>query len=197
MRLWRFRNLLCILTVFAVIPRMSAIDLRPTHMSCQSGGGMGVVSMGTGWKYGSHRRWETDLFIGLVPKYDSSSAKVSFAVKENFVPWDIHLKHNFSLEPLTTSIYFTTLISDKVWDHLPERYSHGYYILPTKIRANISLGQRLKWRLPHKSSVVESVSAYYEIGTCDIYVLSAAGNSEIKFHELLQLCIGIRINFNR
>lgn len=43
----------------------------------------------------------------------------------------------------------------------------------------------------------KSISAYYEIGTCDIYVLSVAGNSEIKFHELLQLCIGVRINFNR
>lgn len=185
------------MVIFVNAPRMSAIDLRPTHVSCQSGGGMGAVSVGTGWKYGSNSRWETDFFIGLVPKYDSGAAKVSFAVKENFVPWNIHLKHNFSLEPLTTSIYFTTLISDKVWTRLPERYSHGYYILSTKIRANISLGQRLKWHLPHNSGTVESISAYYEIGTCDIYILSAAGNSEIKFHELLHLCIGVRINFNR
>lgn len=197
MRLWSFRNLICMTILFVIAPRISAIDLRPTHVSCQSGGGMGAVSVGTGWKYGSHLRWETDLFIGFVPKYDSGSAKVSLALKENFIPWHIQIKRNFSVEPLTASLYFTTLISDKVWVHLPERYSHGYYILPTKIRANISLGQRLKWYLPHKRGRVESISAYYEIGTCDIYVLSAAGNSEIKFHELLQLCIGVRINFNR
>lgn len=197
MRLWSFNRFLSLLAIFVFVPQMSAIDLRPTHMSCQSGGGMGVVSLGTGWNYGSHRRWGTDIFIGLVPKYNSSSAKVSLPFKENFIPWHIRVNDNFSLEPLTSSIYFTTLISEKVWSHLPERYSHGYYMLPTKIRANISLGQRLKWHLPYKSGTVESISAYYEIGTCDIYVLSAAGNREIKFHELLQLCIGVRINFNR
>lgn len=197
MRLWSFNRFLSLLAIFVFVPQMSAIDLRPTHMSCQSGGGMGVVSLGTGWNYGSHRRWGTDIFIGLVPKYNSSSAKVSLAFKENFIPWHIRVNDNFSLEPLTSSIYFTTLISEKVWSHLPERYSHGYYMLPTKIRANISLGQRIKWHLPQKASLLDSISAYYEIGTCDIYVLSAAGNSEVRFHELLQLCIGVRINFKR
>lgn len=181
----------------ALGPRVSAIDLRPSHVSCQTGGGMGAASVGTGWSYGSHRRWETELFVGIVPKYDSGSAKVSLAVKENFVPWNIRLKHNFSLEPLTAGVYFTTLISEKVWAHLPERYAHGYYILPTKIRANLCLGQRLRWHPTRTSGIVDSISAYYEIGTCDIYVLSAAGNSEIKFHELLQLCIGVRVNFRR
>ena len=196
-RSWIFKHLLCSIAVLLFVPQALAIDLRPRHISCQTGGGMGAVSLGTGWKYGRHQRWETDLFIGLVPKYDSSSAKVSFALKENFVPWQIRLNNKITLEPLTSSVYFTTLISDKVWRHLPERYSHGYYILPTKIRANISLGQRMQWMLSQKSSVVESISTYYELGTCDIYVLSAAGNSKIKLHELMQLCIGIRINFNR
>lgn len=197
MRLWNSKRSFCVIAAFVIIYRMMAVDLRPAHISCQSGGGMGAISVGTGWQYGSHLRWETDLFIGLVPKYDSGSAKVSFALKENFVPWHIRLNHNFTLEPLTSSLYFTTLVSSKVWAHLPERYSKGYYILPTKIRANISLGQRMKWNIPKESSILESITAYYEIGTCDIYVFSAAGNSRIKFHDLLQLCVGMRINFNR
>lgn len=197
MKWWSFRWLFCLMAVCYIIPDMSAVDLRPSHVSLQSGGGMGVVSVGTGWRYGSHKRWETDLYFGFVPKYDSGSAKVSMALKENFVPWQLRLNDSFTLEPLTSSIYFTTLISNHVWARLPERYSKGYYMLPTKIRANISLGQRVRWTFPNKSGILESISAYYEIGTCDIYVLSAAGNSEVKFHELLQLCLGVRINFRR
>lgn len=194
MRQWNFKVLICMTIVSALIIPVYAVDLRPTQFLCQSGGGMGAVSIGTGWRYGSHLRWETNVFIGIVPKYESASAKVTLALKENFVPWRIGLKDRFTLEPLTASIYFTTLISNQVWSHLPERYSSGYYVLPTKIRANISLGQRLKYSLPGKTGILDSISAYYEIGTCDIYLLSAAGNHEIKFHELLQLCIGLSIN---
>lgn len=100
-RSWIFKHLLCSIAVLLFVPQALAIDLRPRHISCQTGGGMGAVSLGTGWKYGSHQRWETDLFIGLVPKYDSSSAKVSFALKENFVPWQIRLNNKITLEPLT------------------------------------------------------------------------------------------------
>lgn len=191
---WIFKVLIFLITAFAKIMPVSAVDLRPTQFLCQSGGGMGAVSIGTGWRYGSHLRWETNVFIGIVPKYESASAKVSLALKENFIPWRIGLNDRFTLEPFTASIYFTTLISNQVWSQLPERYSSGYYILPTKIRANISFGQRLKYSLSGKSSILDSISAYYEIGTCDIYLLSAAGNHEIKFHEFLQLCIGLSIN---
>lgn len=197
MRWLSFKRLRSLIAVVALSLQASAIDLRPAHGALQSGGGMGAVSAGIGWCYGSRQSWETDLFVGLVPRYDSQSAKVSLALKENFVPWHIGLGKGFSLEPLTSSIYLTTLVSSKVWLHSPERYPAGYYVIPTRVRANISLGQRIKWRLPRKSGIVESVSAYYEIGTCDIYVLSAVGNSTIGFRDLLQLCIGVRVTFAR
>lgn len=198
MKWYGFKRLLSIVFVFVIFHKADAIDLRPTHVSCQSGGGMGVVSLGIGWCYGSQHRWETDIFLGLVPKYDSESAKVAMALKENFVPWKVNLGMGFMLEPLTSSIYFTTLLNEHVWARLPSRYGEkGYYMLSTKIRANISLGQRLRWEIPGEAGVFDSVSIFYELGTCDIYVLSAAGNSEIKFHELLQLCLGIRLNFRR
>lgn len=197
MRLWNFKYIISLIVILTVIAYAGAIDICPKYVSCQSGGGMGAVSIGTGWKYGGHCQWETELFAGLVPKYDSGSTKVSFALKENFIPWRIRLIRKLSLAPLTTSFYFTTLLCDRVWTRLPQRYPHGYYKLPTKIRANISLGQRIMWSPSMTSCVVESISLYYEIGTCDIYVLSAAGNGNIKPHDLLQLCIGVRIDFKR
>lgn len=195
MKRWSFKRFLCVIAVLAIMPRTPAANLRPDHISCQTGGGMGAATIGTGWSYGNHHRWETELFVGFVPKYDSGSAKVCCALKENFVPWHIKLNDHFTLKPLTTSIYFTTLMNRQVWTRLPERYSSGYYFLPTKIRTNIALGQRIRWTIPKKTSIIDSVSAYYEIGTCDIYVLSAVGNSSFKLHELLQLCLGLRINF--
>lgn len=197
MKSLNFKAFLSVAIILAAMPGTLAIDLRPAYAACQSGGGMGIASAGIGWNYGSKKRWETDIFAGIVPKYDSNSTKVTIAIKENFVPWQIKLKGDFYLEPLTTSIYFTTILSKRFWTRLPDRYSPNYYSLPTKIRINIALGQRLRWQLPKQTGCIDSVSAYYELGTCDIYALSAAGNKELKPSDWLQLCIGIRIYFRK
>lgn len=191
-----FKRIVAVVLCLAAILRILAIDLRPDNISVQSGGGMGAVTCGTGWRYGKCGRWETELLIGYIPRYDSNSSKATVALKENFVPWQVRLNDSFTLEPLTTSLYFTTIISKRFWTQQPDRYPSGYYILPTKIRANISIGQRVRWHVP-KARLIDCFSAYYEFGTCDIYALCAAGNKEIKPHDWLQLCIGIKMTFKK
>ena len=193
MRSW-LSKLIVMAMVFSVPAISSAIDLIPDHFVMQSGGGMGIASVGTGWSYGSGKRWETDICIGLIPKYDSSSANAIISVKENFCPWKIRLNDKFNYEPLTASIYFTSIISNNFWAKQPDRYPSGYYILPTKFRINISLGQRINWSLPENKSKIKSLTAFYELSTCDIYILSACGNKYLKPDDWLQLCIGLRIN---
>lgn len=197
MKLSIFKFLLPAIVALAIAPRMSAINLRPNHVACQTGGGMGAVSFGTGWEYGSHNRWETDVFVGIVPKYDSESTKASITLKENFIPWHIRLNESITIQPLTSSIYFSTLLSSKVWTRLPQKYPSGYYAPQTRIRANISFGQRIKWKPAKRLKGIESISAYYEFGTCDIYLLSAVGNSKVKLRDILQLCIGMKIDLKK
>lgn len=192
-----FKRIAAVVAMIVTAADIFAINLRPACVSCQTGGGMGIVSCGPGWRYGAGQRWETELFVGLIPKYDSNSSKVTFALKENFIPWQIKTGNRFTFEPLTSSLYFTTVISDRFWVQQPDRYPSGYYGLPTKIRTNISIGQRLKWHLPKPECFCKSISVYYEIGTCDIYVLSATGNSEIKLRDRLQLCIGVKLTFKK
>lgn len=188
--------------VFAVISAVAAqgagaMNLLPADVSCQTGGGMGTVSVGAGWRYGSGNRWETEVYLGVVPRYDSEASKATVALKENFVPWQIRCKDRIVVEPLAASIYFTTIISKKFWLVQPDRYPSNYYTLPTRVRTNIALGQRIKWLLPSAKSHISAISAYYEIGTCDLYVFSVAGNKEIKPHEWMQLCIGIKLDLRK
>ena len=116
---WSFKALLA--AVLLATQGAAAIDLRPRSVAVQSGGGMGAVSAGAGWIYGAKDRFETELFVGYVPRYDSSTAKVSLALKENFVPWNVHLKGSIYLRPLTTSFYLTTVVSKKFWVKQPDR----------------------------------------------------------------------------
>ena len=71
-------------------------------------------------------------------------------------------------------------------------------MLPTKVRLNLSLGQRLEWRLPGATATLRrrkprALSVYYELGTCDIYFLSAVSNSYLRPSDWLQLTLGARL----
>ena len=68
----------------------------PTHSKIQYAGNMGLLSFGTGWDYGKHNQWETDILLGFIPKYSSKKAKVTMALKQNYMPWSINIGKGFS-----------------------------------------------------------------------------------------------------
>lgn len=100
---------------------------------------------------------------------------------------------DFSLEPLTTGIYFNTVFSDDFWTSEPERYPRGYYGFSTRIRTHIFLGQRVRFDVPEKyRKFSKSITAFYEISTCDLYVVSAFNNSYLKPDDYLRLSFGLK-----
>lgn len=166
--------------------------LIPRNFKIQMYGGMGLVNAGIGWRYGKNHQWETDLLFGLIPKYESNSAKVTMTLKENFTPWKIHLKGNFYFQPLSTGLYFNTVFSDEFWTSEPSRYGGGYYGFSTRIRTHVFLGERLKWYIPEsKRHNFQSLSVFYEISSCDLYVVSAATNHYLKPKDYLVLSFGL------
>lgn len=45
----------------------------PRYSKLQYAGSMGMLSLGTGWNYGRDH-WETDIWLGLVPRYSDRHA---------------------------------------------------------------------------------------------------------------------------
>ena len=66
--------------------------LIPTHTKIQFAGNMGLLSLGTGWDYGKRNQWETDIFLGVLPKYQSDCTKLTFTLKQNYIPWSLQIK---------------------------------------------------------------------------------------------------------
>ena len=84
--------------------------LIPTHTKLQFAGNMGLLSFGTGWDYGKRNQWETDIFLGFLPKYDSDRAKLTLTLKQNYIPWSLTIKNGpFAVEPLTCGMYLNTI----------------------------------------------------------------------------------------
>lgn len=168
--------------------------LIPTHTKIQFAGDMGLLSFGTGWDYGKKNQWETDVFFGFIPKYSSNDLKMTFTLKQNYMPWSIELGKNFSTEPLACGLYLNTIFNDDFWTREPKRYPKGYYGFSTKIRTHIFLGQRLTYDIIHdKRITAKSITFFYEISTCDLYVISAFGNSYLRPRDYLRLSFGLKL----
>ena len=169
--------------------------LIPNQLTVQYAGSIGVASLGFGWHYGKHLNWETDMMLGVVPKYNSEETKVTFTVKERYIPWHLNVSSHWTIEPLTTGIFFNSIFGEGFWSKEPSRYPDRYYGFSTRVRANIFLGQRFTYRIPSKDRhFFRSISAYYEFSSCDMYIISSITNKNVKFGDILSFAAGLKLN---
>ena len=169
-------------------------SLMPTYTKLQYAGGMGLINAGFGWSYGKNNQWETDILFGIIPKYSSDNAKMTFTLKQNYIPWKIELNETFTFEPLECGLYFNTVFSDEFWTSEPDRYPKGYYGFSTRFRTHLSVGQRIRFNIPDKKRIFSrSITAFYEISTCDFYVVSAFTN-HLSPEDYLRLSFGLKFD---
>lgn len=66
--------------------------------------------------------------------------------------------------------------------------------MSTEYRVNLALGQRFTWQIPeHLRNRSTSVSLFYEISTCDVYIRSKILDHGIPFKDLFGLSFGLKI----
>lgn len=169
-------------------------SLMPTYTKIQYAGGMGLINAGFGWSYGKKAQWETDIFFGIIPKYSSDNAKITFTLKQNYIPWRKKLNGSFTFEPLECGLYFNTVFSDEFWTKEPDRYPKGYYNISTRVRTHVFIGQRLRFNIPDKKRLfARSITAFYEISSCDFYIISAFTN-HLNPDDYLRLSFGLKFD---
>ncbi|MCD7972495.1 MAG: hypothetical protein LUG18_07480 [Candidatus Azobacteroides sp.] len=168
-------------------------NLIPKYTKVQFAGGMGVLSFGTGWDYGKNKQWETDALFGFIPKFQTDKFRITFTLKQNFIPWHKDLNDSFTFDPLTCGLYANTILNGDYWISEPDKYPNNYYSFSTKIRFNIFIGQRITYQISEeKRKARKSVTFYYEIGTNELYLISAFGNRYLKPTDYLKLSLGMK-----
>ncbi len=171
-------------------------NLIPKYGKIQYAGMMGLVSIGTGWDYGRNKQWETDFYIGFLPKYSSSNFKVTTTIKQNFIPWKINLAPPLYVEPLSCGLYMNSIFDEEFWTDQPSKYPSGYYSVSTKIRFNAYVGQRITFKVPEeKRFFAKRFTLYYELAVNDIYLLNKLGNRHLKFVDYVSLSFGLKVQW--
>lgn len=166
--------------------------LMPRYAKTQFAGSMGMISAGVGWDYGKDR-WETDLLFGLVPRNADRHAMVTMTLKQNYIPWKVPIKDKFSFEPLTCGMYINTLLDRDFWVFSPDKYPDGYYTFSTRVRFHIFLGERFTYQFNKKKYPHKSITFFYELSSCDLYLISAITNSYLKPSDYLSLSFGLKL----
>ncbi|MDF9830441.1 hypothetical protein [Parabacteroides sp. PF5-6] len=166
-------------------------SLIPKYTKMQFAGSIGLISAGVGWNYGKDR-WETDFLFGIVPRYTDHHAMATFTVKQNYMPWKVRLNDSFMFEPLTCGLYLNTLLDEDFWVLNPDRYPSGYYTFSTRIRTHIFVGERLTFYPDKRRYPKRHLTFFYELSTCDLYLISAVGNRYLKPSDYLSLSFGIK-----
>lgn len=169
--------------------------LIPRYSKVQFAGSMGVISLGGGWDYGKKRQWETDLLLGYLPKFDGKEGHMTITLKENYSPWNIQIKESrWKVEPFTVSLYINKIFGDEFWSHEPDRYPARYYGVATNLRFNLAFGQRINFKVK-PVILAKQIAFFYEVGTNDLYLISAFTNRYLHFRDIFNLSLGFKFQF--
>ena len=133
--------------------------------------------------------------IGFIPKYHSERTKVTLTLKESYIPWSFAIsKSRWYIQPLSCSLFLSSVLDESFWVDEPSRYPKGYYGFSTRIRANISFGQRILYKIPERDRRrSQSIAFYYELGACDTDIVTFVGNRFVKFKDILSLSVGMKV----
>lgn len=167
---------------------------RLHHVVLQTAGGAGVVSGGVGF-VAARDRLETDILVGYVPEKLAGSALSIATAKVLYSPYTVPLSEKFQLRPLTVGMYLS-YTHGTINDEEPFQYTKGYYWFSTDTRVGILLGGRLSYLAPRATpGRTRRISAYYELGTNDLYLASYVPNIKaMNFTDILTLGLGVKLD---
>lgn len=169
--------------------------LIPNQLTVQYAGSIGVVSYGLGWHYGKRNSWETEVLVGHVPRYNSDESKMTLTLKQRYIPWHLRLGSRWDVHPLTTGLYMNSIFGEDFWASEPSRYPKKYYGFSSKVRFGVYLGSRLYYKFARSDRRhLQGVSFYYELGTTDLYIISALPNKNLRTSDILSLALGVTLD---
>ena len=132
------------------------------------------------------------MLVGFLPKRYKYHHYWTFTVRETYSPWNLRIKNQWSVKPLTVSLSLNSILHSDFWTSQPDRYPDGYYGFSTRIRFHLGLGLRFSYDIPEsKRFLGRRISVYYEISTCDLYVRQKVLNSYIPLKDILSIGAGL------
>lgn len=162
------------------------------HLKLQYAGAIGFISPGVGIAYAKDKM-ETDLYFGYVPKSVGGDHLFMLTLKNTYSPFTIKPRNrDLVIHPFSIGGFFNYSFGSEFSTSWPDHYPKGYYWWDSAIRLGFFLGGKVT--KPVLGLPFRSLSAYYELGSNDLYFISYVQNFRyFKPYEILNLAIGIKV----
>jgi hypothetical protein len=162
----------------------------PHHAKLQFAGNVGFFSPGVGYAL-ARERLELDLFLGWVPEAVGGRDIWSVTGKLTWLPWTRETR-GWSFHPVTAGVQLTNTFGEHFFIREPAGFPRGYHMLPTALRAGVTLGgtAATPWR------GLERVRFYYELVAVDVMLAFWIRNrSALDADDVVSLALGARFEF--
>jgi hypothetical protein len=169
----------------------------PFFLTLHVGGGAGTVALGGGVQL-AHQRLEPEVLVGYVPSRFSSKPLTIFTFKATYLPirptFGEHWRASAGVGGYVNYTHGATMRDSKD----PSTYTPGYYFFSTKVRTGLFVTPRLTYAgiATRQHPNPARVSAYAELGTNDLYLLSLLPNKGgISATDILTLGFGSKVGW--
>ena len=160
--------------------------LIPDLFTAQYAGNIATVSLGAGWDYGRHDHWETHLLLGYLPEGIMPHDMFTLTLRQCLVPWHLQCGRHTTIEPALWGLAANTIMDNEFWYTEPRS---NYYNFSTKLRFHLSFGSRIDLHLPRSGG---RLSAYYELSTYDLAIVSAVRGRSVTLSDIVALGFGLQ-----
>ncbi|TGD77911.1 hypothetical protein [Hymenobacter wooponensis] len=181
-----------------ILPMQAQTDAPPQagpfFLTLHFAGGTGLVALGGGYRV-AHQRLEPEVLVGYLPRRLAGHRAAIITLKTSYIPFSPRLGHSrWEVSPVAVGgfINYTTGSQYFLTNNSAGRYRPGYYWWSAAVRMGAFAGPRLT-HLGHLSGrYVPKQTLYAELGTNELYLVSALTNRSLKLKEILTLGGGVK-----
>ncbi|TGE09386.1 hypothetical protein [Hymenobacter fodinae] len=185
-------------SIWVALPVQAQTDAQPSagpfFLTLHFAGGTGLVALGGGYRV-AHQRLEPEVLVGYLPAKLAGRAAAVITLKTTYIPFSPRLgQSRWEVSPVAAGgwLSYTTGQQYFLTNNSAGRYRSGYYWWSSAVRVGAFVGPRLT-HLGHPSTPRPSRQTLYaELGTNDLYLVSALTNRSLKLPDILTLGGGLK-----
>ncbi len=169
-------------------------EWTPHYTHLQYAGGMGFISLGTGY-YFNKRKMGIGPQLGYLPSIIGEVEIFTGAVKYFWTPFKIS-KKRWCFYPLSTGINIILTLNRDVEILWKDYYPDGYYPWIPAMNWAIFFGGNVSFKTDERYKNKRNLTAFYEVAlTSRLVELWFLNTNTIKFNQIWNLSFGLRYNF--
>lgn len=162
----------------------------PDHSKLQFAGGIGLLSVGAGYKT-KKDKLHGDLYYGYTPESVGGLHIHALTAKATWFPLKNINHKTFQVRPLTAGLLVNYTFGKQYFGFTPENYPYNYYDFPTALHVGAFIGGQVNKKISSRRGV-KRLGLYYELGTFDREVISYVRNRKaLSVTDILNLGVGV------